>query len=207
MWYNYSNMANQTKSERLTVISIAIAYLLVLSGVAAIFGVVVSQSIEQRVSSDISRIQRIASIAPTRELRDLNGSSGDAGFSIKFTSTLFRGDFVNQATGANGTGQLKNGDDICNAAYPGYRFCDTATLNAAGGSLPDPIAYANPFIGGWANVSTAFSADKNCNDWHSASEDLKGTRFYANGSTASRWWILPDLDKSCDTLLPLCCYK
>lgn len=184
-------MANQVKNERLTVVAVVIAYLLVLSGVAAIFGVVVSHGIENKVSADIARIQRLTSTTP----RDTLSAVSADHFSLKFTTAKYSGNL----------GGADKADAACNTEYPGYHFCTEAVINAAGGSLPDSVAYANPFEGGWVNPQDPTRGS--CNSWQSESSSDKGSRFYANGSTASRWWIMSELDKSCDTPLPLCCYK
>lgn len=185
-------MTNQIKGERLLIVATAVTYLLILSGVAAILGMVISRNIEQRVDSSFARMQRIGTLPSRVE------PSASSNFSIKFTAARYPGNFAESDPQA--------GNAICNTTYPGYSFCDSAILDAAGGSLPDPIAYINPFIGGWINID-AKDPSLNCDYWRSADPDKKGSRLFANGSTASRWWILSERDKSCNTELPLCCYK
>ncbi len=124
----------------------------------------------------------------------LAGATPDSHLGLKFTTARSSG---------NLTG-LKGANAKCAAEYPGYRFCTTAGLNAAGGSLPDPLNFVNPFVGGWIQDDQA--PTYNCNNWSTNDSDTHGGRLFVSGSTVSRWWLYRDGDQTCNTSLPLCCY-
>lgn len=79
-------------------------------------------------------------------------ASTNNGLSIKFTSTVYKG---------TEPGSAANVDAICNAAYPGYAFCnltDMATHGPVGG-----LPYAGTYYGvtGWINGGL-----NNCGGWN-----------------------------------------
>jgi hypothetical protein len=111
---------------------------------------------------------------------------------IKFTTKKFTGNI----------GSKSEGDKICNNEFSNYKFCTEEALNKLGGELPDPLKYVNPFVGGWIH-----SENNNCQNWQSESENERAGRVYVSGSTVQRWWYYSPQDKTCNTKLPLCCYK
>lgn len=175
----------------------AVSFLSVLIiGSFIYLGYMVSKKMETTISEKIAVMQYASLLSGQREIPSPLPRPTEV-FSIKFTPESYRGDFAKT--------ERQTGDKICNSIYPGYHFCTAQVLNLAGGNLPDPIKYSNPFVGGWVNSGQ--EPRLNCENWQSSSSETKGGRFYANGSTASRWWIISDSDRACDTVLPLCCYR
>ncbi len=135
--------------------------------------------------------ERIAQLNPSSAIPSALPATNNNPF-FKFTATTWTGDL-----GGNAGASQK-----CAQEFPGYTFCSWENISQAGGNLPDPITYANPFLGGWVDSQQKTGT---CDAWQSQKETDKGGKLFANGSTASRWWVHQPGYQECNRPQPICC--